>query len=272
VETVCLTLGPYRNLTTLTASVLFLHPNCQVLNHAGKRIYGNSEVDFFLDFEPRKLDRFIQYAIHMSASGERGPAGGSIVHSHAFDSEHGLNRIFARSGVSLVKDDIVCLHWKESLRTSNAIRDRGVDLASILRQDERLRFLLPIRQPLDCAASNVKTGHARLFRGLNRQSPMSDVVEGIVDEVVWFAGLRERFPDRFRYYFEHEISREMLVGLAEFLRLEPTEPWVAAALEAMEIKSSYEHDAEHLDHYRRVVEQRSSGFPDLTRGLLKFVE
>ncbi|MHB8529324.1 MAG: hypothetical protein ACYC8V_07420, partial [Caulobacteraceae bacterium] len=31
-------LGPYRNLTTLTASVLALHPQCQVLNHASDRI------------------------------------------------------------------------------------------------------------------------------------------------------------------------------------------------------------------------------------------
>ena len=50
IESVCLTLGPYRNLTTLTASVLFLHPNCQVLNHAGIRIYGNRQIDFLWDY------------------------------------------------------------------------------------------------------------------------------------------------------------------------------------------------------------------------------
>ena len=47
VRTVCLFLGPYRNLTTLTASILFLHPNCQVLNHAANRIFHDRRTDFF---------------------------------------------------------------------------------------------------------------------------------------------------------------------------------------------------------------------------------
>jgi len=43
IESVCITLGPYRNLTTLTASVLFLHPNCKVLNYAARRVYGRKK-------------------------------------------------------------------------------------------------------------------------------------------------------------------------------------------------------------------------------------
>ncbi|MEM7479491.1 MAG: hypothetical protein AAF483_31280, partial [Planctomycetota bacterium] len=62
-QSVCLALGPYRNLTTLTAATLFLHPNCQVLNHAGSRIYGNTEVDFLADYSRERFDRFIQFAI-----------------------------------------------------------------------------------------------------------------------------------------------------------------------------------------------------------------
>ena len=57
IESVCLTLGPYRNLTTLTASVLYLHPNCQVLNHAGNRIYGKRKIDFLWDCDKDILDR-----------------------------------------------------------------------------------------------------------------------------------------------------------------------------------------------------------------------
>ena len=85
-QSVCLTLGPYRNLTTLTAATLFLHPNCQVLNHAGKRIFGNRKVDFLSDYSKDKLDRFIQFAIKISSKGQRGKLGGSIIYSHAFDS------------------------------------------------------------------------------------------------------------------------------------------------------------------------------------------
>jgi hypothetical protein len=45
VKTVCLALGPYRNLTT---SLLFLHPTCQVLNHGGQRILGDRRLDWLV--------------------------------------------------------------------------------------------------------------------------------------------------------------------------------------------------------------------------------
>ena len=46
VEKVCMSLGPQRNLSTLTASLFALHSNCQVLNHAGQRIFHDQRIDF----------------------------------------------------------------------------------------------------------------------------------------------------------------------------------------------------------------------------------
>ena len=54
---VCL-LGPYRNLSTLTASIAALHPNCQVLNHAGEKILNNDSLDFFLTTQALSLIHF----------------------------------------------------------------------------------------------------------------------------------------------------------------------------------------------------------------------
>ena len=48
-RSVCLALGPYRNLTTLTAGILSLHPQCQVLNHAGVRLLPDPERNFLAD-------------------------------------------------------------------------------------------------------------------------------------------------------------------------------------------------------------------------------
>jgi hypothetical protein len=67
-----MTLGPYRNLTTLTASVLFLHPNCQVLNHAGNRIFGDEELDFIANYNNEIFEAFTRYAIYISQKGTRG--------------------------------------------------------------------------------------------------------------------------------------------------------------------------------------------------------
>jgi hypothetical protein len=128
IKTVCLALGPYRNLTTLTASILFLHPHCQVLNHAGQRIFDENELDFIADYTNEKFETFLRYAIYISQGGIRRDYGGSITQSHAFDQKHGIRNLFIASKLSLVKEKITTLFWKESLRTANHIRENNVDL------------------------------------------------------------------------------------------------------------------------------------------------
>ena len=269
-QSVCLALGPYRNLTTLTAATLFLHPNCQVLNHAGCRIYGNRKVDFLSDFSKERFDCFIQFAIQISSGGSRGSIGGSITHSHAFDSKHKIQETFSNMSLDLTKKQIKCLFWKESLRTSNRIREKNIDLVDILTKEERLRFLMPIRNPLDCAKSNLKTGHVSRFRGLNKGSSDFEVLQAILDEIYWFASYKKKFPSRFFYYFEHSISQEMLVNLATFLKLDPNEVWLSNALSVMVTKSNYEHDDKLLAFYRETVNEKFSRFPALSEELLAF--
>ena len=272
IKSVCLALGPYRNLTTLTATTLFLHPNCQVLNHAGKRIYGNRQIDFLQGFSKEKLDRFLQFAIQISTTGHRGDTGGSITHSHAFDPRYQTRDLLEKAGVETRKQNIKSLFWKESLRTSNIIRERSVDLGAIFRKDGRLRFLLPIRNPMDCAVSNLKTGHVTRFPGLSKSSPTRDVVQAILDEVFWFAGLQKQFPDRFHHFFEHEISAPMLVALARFLQLDPDETWITNALAAMKINPGYQHDPALVDFYQAYIQKKGPAFPELSKGLLDFVQ
>ena len=271
VKTACLFLGPYRNLTTLTASTLFLHPECQVLNHGGQRIYGRAQVDFLDGFTSDKLDRFLQYAIQLSKAGQRGDEGGSITHSHAFDRRR-MRDVFQGSELPLVKDRIDSVVWKESLLTSNIVRERQLSLTALCDQEPRLRFLLPVRHPLDCAVSNVKTGHARRFPDLPEQPDVKDALGAILDEIFRFEALRLERPEAFMRFFEHELSRTTLVGLAEFLALEPRSGWLDAADEAVRLKPGYEHDAALIDHYRDAVEQRSTEYPELVRALLAFVE
>jgi hypothetical protein len=269
-KAVCLALGPYRNLTTLTAATLFLHPKCQVLNHAGGRIYNREEINFLSDFTPQKLDRFIQFAVKISTKGERGDHGGSITHSHAFDAEHSMKQLHAKAGAILIKEQIQCLFWKESLLTSNFIRDHDVDLGAIFKREPRLRFLMPIRNPMDCAVSNLKTGHVNIFKGLNKNSPLAEVVSAILNEILWFAGLEANYPGRFFRYFEHGISKNMLQKLEHFLALDPSPEWLDNAEAAMQTKPSYPHKAKLKEFYRTEVQKRFAAYPDIAEGLLKF--
>ena len=72
-KTVGLILGPYRNLTTLTAAVLSLHPNTQVLNHAGTRLLTGRR-NFVEHADEAHLDRFVDTALGASTEGRTAPS------------------------------------------------------------------------------------------------------------------------------------------------------------------------------------------------------
>ena len=75
---------------------------------------------------------------------------------------------------------------------------------------------------------------------MSKSSPTREVVQAILDEIFWFANLKREFPDRFHYFYEYEISRDMLVDLARFLELDPDETWITNALAAMKINPGYD--------------------------------
>lgn len=202
VKTVCLALGPYRNLTTLTASILFLHPVCQVLNHGGQRILDDRRLDWIADYGQASFEKFLRYAIYISKGGARGHHGGSIVHSHAFDEKYKTSSIFKETALGLVKERIECLFWKESLRISNHIKTHNVNVLRLLEAEPRLRFLMPIRNPLDCAKSNILTGHADLFGSRSEQVSEEEVLDLVLDEILRFKQMESAAPDRFFHYFE----------------------------------------------------------------------
>ncbi|RMD89981.1 MAG: hypothetical protein D6813_09885 [Calditrichaeota bacterium] len=275
-RTVCLTLGPYRNLTTLTAAIVALHPNCQVLNHAGGRIFNDKRLNFFLEYSQNKFDRFVKYAIYISQGGREGPYGGSILYSHAFGSQHRLSEIYRKLyGNSRIKDNIHCLFWKESMPTSSFIRDYQVDLDAILTQNQALRFLMPIRNPLDCAVSNLKFfGNTKqlhqVFRLKNRQEVLYEVMESILDEFQWFLELKRQNPERFFCYFEYEFGEKTLLDLAKFLNIGADKQWLRNSMEAWEMKSRYKHPDEFVEFYNQQVEQKFSNYPDFANKLLHF--
>src|SRR5262245_48814895 len=77
-DTVGLFLCPNRNLTTLTAAILSLHPQVQVLNHGFDRLRAAGLLKFLYTGRDDDLDHFIRGATAMAGGGRRGDHGGSI--------------------------------------------------------------------------------------------------------------------------------------------------------------------------------------------------
>jgi hypothetical protein len=270
IHTVCVFLGPYRNLTTLTASILSLHPHCQVLNHAGARVFGAPEVNFLLDSSTATFARFCEFALSASQGGRRGGYGGSITFSHAFDSDVIRDAYRRRYGELLAKPSVESIVWKESLRVSALLREQHVDIAALLAANGKLRFLMPIRNPLDCATSNIRSGHARLWRGAASRDT-GEVLDRVLGELAWFRDLaRSHGTDRFLSFFEFEFDEALLGRLAEFLQLCPDARWTEDALACFRLKRGYEHDPALLERYERRVRQLFADDVTFARKLERF--
>jgi hypothetical protein len=274
IRSVCLLLGPYRNLTTLTASILALHPNCQVLNHARIRIEGDPRLDFLSTYSYERFRNFMKFAIRISASGRRGAYGGSFLLSHAFqDHEAIAERYRQRYADQRVKPHIVSLIWKESLWLSSHIRTRS-NLGEILERNRLLRFMMPVRNPIDCAFSNLRSGLVRFFPDLDRRSAVEKVVAAVLDELAWFMQQKRSHPERFLYLFEHQFGEPMLREMAHYLSLEDEDAWRRDALACFvdRSKAKYAHPPELREFYLRQVEEKFAAYPDFQIGLLRFAE
>lgn len=270
INTVCLALGPYRNLTTLTAAMIALHPRCQVLNHAGERVFANRRVNFLDEYSDEKFEAFIRHAVKMSRGGTRGQYGGSILHSHAFGRDAVRRAYETRFGKTRRKSHIQSVFWKESLLTSNYIRTHQVDLDAIFAANPRLRFLMPVRNPMDCAVSNLNRGRASQFEGLTAEASLEEVLGAILREFAWFLAQHDRNPDRFFYFLENEFDRESLLRLADFLGVESDPEWLEAATGVYRLEGAYTHAAALRQAYGGLVREIFGDRAEIRDRLLAF--
>jgi len=271
IRTIGLALGPQRNLTTLTGSLLFLHPHCQVLNHAGIRIFGDRRLDFIGEYSPVRLERFLRFGICISREPYRSAKGGSITSSHAFADHAAMRQAFERSGLGVVREDIQSLFWKESIRTVARLRERAIDIGSLVSHEPRLRFVMPVRNPLDCAMSNLRRGLGPRVWPAVRET-VGDSIRLVLDELAWVRSRELEYPDHFFHFFEYELDQTTLQRLADFLCLENFPEWMENALPACEVHTYYKHSRELQGLYRQEVENRFSDDPVFARGLLRFVD
>jgi len=272
VNTVCVLLGPYRNLTSLTASIVFLHPEAQVLNHALLRVSPLPAVNFLDNPQGPVFDNFIRYAVHLSQAGrkEDWDLGGTLTVSHAFTDHPVMQQTYEkRYGDRMLKKEVRCLLWKESMRVSNYLQENSTDLAGLCTKLPRLRFLMPVRNPMDCAVSNLKTGHARHLVDKGSET-FEDVLDRIMREIAWFKSYEARMPDRFFSYYQFDFNEAMLKRLAGFLGLAPDPSWIADSMACYDLKASYPHSGERVAAYRRLVDEHFSRLPEARQALLRF--
>jgi len=269
-KSVCLLLGPYRNLTTFTVSLLFLHPDVQVLNHGGNRVFKINDLNFLKNYSQKKFDNFCKFAVYTSQGGRKGDYGGSIRYSHAFSKSIMKTTYENRFGDSYLKDNIDCIVWKESLMVSNYLRKYNIDFQKLFDTFNKLRFLMPVRNPLDCTISNLRTGHVKRFAG-SKKKEKKDVLEAILKEFSWFLKLHKKFPNKFFYFFQDELNETIFKRMASFLEIELGKKWIEDTISCVKIKKSYDYEKSFVEDFNKLVDKYFLDFPDFSKHLRKLI-
>lgn len=253
-------LGPYRNYTTLIASVLSLHPHCQVLNHAYQRLDAQGSLDFLKNYSEEGFRKFYFDAISLSTSGTSGWEGGSITFSHAFKRPRMREMYEAFYSDKRLKDSVQCLVWKESLLLQKYLIEKNVDLKSLLKKNSKIRFLMPMRNPIECTLSNMKTGiQAQVMHLPNRnfESQLRSVLHAYAE----FFVLKKNYPERF-FHFSLSSPESLIPTLAEFLSLELEASWYNAAKQVLKIESASKAPAALIPLYENAVKDIFCDLPE----------
>ena len=124
-----------------------------------------------------------------------------------------------RYGGNLRKDEVRSIVWKDSQRLTNFLRDNKL-LDQVLESNEKIRFLMPIRNPMDCAISNSNSRKSEHL--LSRGGSLHDVLGAVCRKIAWFQQQKQRLPDRFFSFFENRFDEATLRDFATFLGLEAT--------------------------------------------------
>lgn len=267
-KTIVMPIGPYRNLTTLMAAAFALHPRALVLNHAADRLWLKRGLDLIRTPRPAVRNRFLRAAVRLAQGGRRGGYGGSILKAHAFEDSLLRERYRTRYGDRILKPGAKVLFWKDSMRILNRIRQKPGRLGGLLEGVDDVKFVLPVRNPIHCAHSNLRTGHARhlIPRG---ERTLPGVLAQILDTIHWIC-TKPELDGRLMLVWEHEWSEATLSALSRFCGMDDEPGWRRDTIEALPIRERPVGQADQ-DLCRALVQEKFADLPAIEAKLLAFV-
>jgi hypothetical protein len=125
-----------------------------------------------------------------------------------------------------------------------------------------LRFILPVRDPLDCAISNRRTGHSFTL-GLPIASPVNQVLEAVLRALAWALEKRDQHPDRIFAFTQDQPAEILLPRLADFLGVEPTASWLEDGAKMFLVRDRYEIPPGLAAHAKKQINATFARWPDI---------
>lgn len=275
VNSVALILGPYRNLTTLAAATLALHPFCQVLNHAGVRLHEYRRLTWMQSPCMKTLREFLHAGFWLSKNGQSGPHGGSIRFSHAFHGE--LQRLYLeRYGSIWIKEKPHCFIWKESASVTYMFRDGIADLGSVINNLPSLRFIIPIRNPIDIALSTqvfyYRYGVPDYLKPQFPDFSFQSALGYVMTTFQYCFRLKEEYPEKIYFLYQDALGRNVFERLEKFLGLPSDARWQTEAASCFVARRKYAYEPNIINMTLENIEKVFGiGSPTTTR-LISLVE
>ncbi len=272
-RSLCFMVGPNRNLASLVALLIYLHKNGEAVNHAGSRIFPKKEIDIWHQCSENRFDLFCRYLEFLSSRGMRGQTGGSIRYSNAVaDHPEAKQLVLNRFPDLNRRSPVHALVWKEPLMIYKFLASDGMKTVELLKCYQKIKLLLPVRNPLDCAISNKNLGERWLKRayGLTDFS-LESVLEALFKIYHSFFTWSKTYPGRCMALFENECSENTLSQLAQFLSLEHDPAWIVDCLQVWKVNQHYRWEKSWLEYYKILCDRYFSDVPEIKNRFLLMV-
>ncbi len=145
-----------------------------------------------------------------------------------------------------------------------------MDFDELFQKNEKLRFMMPVRNPVDCALSNIKSGHSVALTKSTENTSYTEVLTAILLELRWFFQLQQKYSDRFFCFFENTFNSEVIHQLAHFLKIEPEKRWVDDVITNYNIRHPYQHTPNMINIHEKLVNRYFESHPAIRKKLLSF--
>ena len=142
-----------------------------------------------------------------------------------------------------------------------------INIKTLITQNPKIKFLMPIRNPLDVAISNFDRPHKRLLSAQNL-SCLQDTVSAILEEIAWFISYKKEYPKNFFSFYQNDLNKNTLACLASFLEITPETRWLTDTEKCLVLKNSYEYSKELKDFFNRKARELLKTNPDVLEKLL----
>jgi hypothetical protein len=124
---------------------------------------------------------------------------------------------------------------------------------------------------LDCAQSNVRTGHAQGIDGVD-PNDVAAVLDRIIEAIGWFGTLMQSYPDRFFMFFQNDDLSDIANGLVKTLELSDDPQWRDAMVDAFEVQGTkYDWAPELYKAFDDSVSRYLGDLPDVAKRISELV-